>query len=424
MRRCTEIDKTFMNLKLNLEKANIDISEDYGRALSIFDELRQDREEFTGWVNWPCEISEKLIEEIEQEAKRVRELCDVLVVVGIGGSYLGTAAVAQAIAQRKKGMPHILFAGNSLSGERLARVVETVKMRNVCMCVVSKSGGTLETKIAYKTLRKIIEEKYGAEANSRIIAITDAETGALRKDVRERNYKSFEIPRNIGGRYSAFTPAILFPLAVVGADIRAFMRGAKDIASDSEYWREDGIRYALTRYALNKSGKDVEVFEYFEPSLQLLGEWLKQMFAESEGKDGKGLFPTTLSLSTDLHSVGQYLQEGKQMFFETIINVKNIGYDVALPIESGEDLSGLSVNAINQIAVDGVITAHSKTGTPIIKIELEDKKEYTLGQFLYFMMMTAGITGKLMEVDPFSQDGVEKYKSEIRTKLADLKGIK
>ena len=413
-----------MNLRLNLEKSNIDINANYGRALEIFEELRQDKEDYTGWVNWPCNFSEELFGKLENEAKRIRGMCDVLVVVGIGGSYLGTAAIAQAIAQRKKGCPHILFAGNSLSGERLARVIETVKSRNVCMCVVSKSGDTLETKIAYKVLRKIIEEKYGEEAKNRIIAITDAETGSLRKDVIEQGYTNFEIPRNIGGRYSAFTPAILFPLATVGVNIRELVRGAKDIASDINFWKSEGIKYALTRYELNKNGKDVEVFEYFEPSLQLIGEWLKQLFAESEGKEGKGLFPATLSLSTDLHSLGQYLQEGKQVFFETIINVNKISYDAVIPNDTTDGLAGMSLNQINQIAVDGVIAAHSQAGTPIIKIELDDKKEYTLGQFLYFMMMTAGITGKLMGVDPFTQSGVEKYKSEIKTIITKARGLK
>ena len=413
-----------MKLNLNLEKANIDFGEDYERALTIIDELRQDKEDFTGWVNWPCNFPENLLADLEQEAKRIREMCDVLVVVGIGGSYLGTAAILQAISQKGKDCPQILYAGNSFSGEHLAEIVGVVKNKNVCMCVVSKSGETLETKIAYRTLRELMEEKYGESANERIVAITDAETGSLRKDVEEQAYANFEIPRNIGGRYSAFTPAILFPLAVAGINIRDLVQGAKDIAADHNFWREVGVKYALTRYTLNKSGKDIEVFEYFEPSLQLVGEWLKQLFGESEGKEGKGLFPVSLTLSTDLHSMGQYLQDGKPLFFETIINIKNVEEDVILPSSIGGELAGMSVNAINQIAVEGVIAAHSQAGTPIIKIELDDKKEYSLGQLLYFMMMTAGITGKLMRVDPFTQNGVENYKSEIRAKLGEAKGKK
>lgn len=405
-----------MNIKLNLEQAKIDISENYDRALTILDELREDKEEYTGWVNWPCQIQETLFTEMESEAIRVRKLCKLLIVVGIGGSYLGTAAIAKAISQRKEDSPRMVFAGNNLSGEKLSKIIEDVKANDVCMCVVSKSGETLETKIAYKTIREVMEEKYGKETKDRIIAITDAEKGSLRQDVNEQGYKSFEIPRNIGGRYSAFTPAILFPLAVIGIDIRKFVRGAREIASDLSFWKEEGIKYAITRYALNKSGKDVEIFEYFDPSLGLLGEWCKQLFGESEGKENQGLFPTTLSLSRDLHSLGQYLQEGKLIFFETIINIKNYEQDVILP-ESVGAAGGMSLNEVNQFAVEGVRAAHSKRGTSIIVIEVDDKKEYSLGQLLYFMMMTAAITGKLMGVNPFTQDGVEKYKSEIRNKL-------
>lgn len=413
-----------MNLELNLEKTNVNINEDYDRALTILDELKLDAEEFTGWVNWPSRLPEKLLDELERNAELIRNKCEVLVVVGIGGSYLGTAAVAQAVTKKGDKQPQILFAGNNLSGEKLHSIIETIKSRDICMCVVSKSGDTLETKIAYKVLREVMEKKYGEEARTRIVAITDAEKGSLRQDVREQNYINFEIPRNIGGRYSAFTPAILFPLAVANIDIREFVKGAGDIASDMDFWKEEGIKYALARYVLNKSGKDIEIFEYFEPSLRLIGEWLKQLFGESEGKEGKGIFPVSLSLSTDLHSMGQYLQEGKPVFFETVINIKNLDDDVILPSSMGKDQEGLSLNEINQIAVDGVIAAHSLAGTPVIKIELEDKKEYSLGQFLYFMMMTAGITGKLMEVDPFTQNGVEQYKSEIRNRLNTMRGNK
>lgn len=405
-----------MNIKLNLEQAKINISENYDKALTIFDELREDKEEYTGWVNWPCEIPETLFTEMESEAIRVRKLCKLLIVVGIGGSYLGTAAIAKAISQRKEDSPRMVFAGNNLSGEKLSKIIEDVKENDACMCVVSKSGETLETKIAYKTIREVMEEKYGKETKDRIIAITDAEKGSLRQDVKEQGYKSFEIPRNIGGRYSAFTPAILFPLAVIGIDIRNFVKGAREIASDSNFWKEEGIKYAITRYALNKSGKDVEIFEYFDPSLGLLGEWCKQLFGESEGKENQGLFPTTLSLSRDLHSLGQYLQEGKLIFFETIINIKKFEHDVILPKSVGV-AGGMSLNEVNQFAVEGVSAAHSKRGASIIVIEVDDKKEYSLGQLLYFMMMTAAITGKLMGVNPFTQDGVEKYKSEIRNKL-------
>lgn len=410
-----------MNLDIKYESAEAALAEGLKNrdcALDIIKELRRDTEEYSGWVNWPAIIPEEWLSMMESVAKSIRAKCDKFIVVGIGGSYLGAAAAIDALGGSAHGCPEVLFAGNTLSGRYHAEFGPLIRDNEVCICIVSKSGGTMESRIAFSILKDMLYEKYGrSEATERIIAITDPEKGILRDEADREGYISFDIPSNIGGRYSAFTPAIMLPLAVAGADIRAFVRGAKDIQENEQWWSEKGVNYALIRNALFEAGKMIEIFEYFDPSLRLVGEWCKQLFGESEGKDGKGLFPASLTLSTDLHSVGQFLQEGQQVFFETVINILNWDRDVLVPDLAGGNLAGRSLNDINQMAVKGVIAAHSKSDIPIVQIELENCKEYSLGQLLYFLMMTAAVSGKLMGVDPFNQLGVEKYKSEIRALL-------
>ena len=409
---------TDVKVRLNTEMAPAAkeyAAANYDRAVALMDELRQNKEDFTGWVNWPLEIEDSFIEELETAAEEVCGKCDVMIVVGIGGSYLGTAAVIDALGGEKEGCPKIIYAGNNMSGNYHAGLADIVKNNDVCLCVVSKSGGTMESRIAFSIIKGLMADKYGeAETAARIVAITDPVKGILRAEANEKGYKTFEIPGNIGGRYSAFTAGIMFPLAVAGVDLKEFVKGAKDIAADKEFWKEEGIYYALTRYALNHAGKDIEVFEYYDPSLSLIGEWCKQLFGESEGKEGLGLFPASLTLSTDLHSMGQYLQQGKQIFFETILNIENPSKDVIIPESAGEGLAGRSLNDINQLAKRGVIAAHRKADIQIVQIDIADAKEYCLGQLMYFLMMTAGVTGKLMGIDPFNQPGVEDYKAEIR----------
>jgi len=275
----------------------------------------------------------------------------------------------------------------------------------------------MESRLAFSILKDWMYAKYGREETAkRIIAITDPANGILREETDREGYVNFEIPGNIGGRYSAFTPGIMFPLAVAGVDIRQLLEGAKKISKDSLFWKE-GLKYAAARYALYEAGKNVEIFEYYDPSLRLIGEWCKQLFGESEGKEGKGLFPASLTFSTDLHSMGQFLQEGHQIFFETVINVMNRNEDVRIPESAGSELAGRSLNDINAMAVKGVMKAHAKAGIPMIRIDVEEMSEDSLGQLLYFFMMSAAVTGKLMGIDPFNQPGVEDYKQEIRNLL-------
>lgn len=386
-------------------------------AIEIAAELREDKEAFTGWVNCPQNMPAEWLDEMKRVADDIRGKCDKLIVIGIGGSYLGTAAVLDALGGSKKGCPELLYAGNNMSGYYLADFKSVIEENEVCLCVVSKSGGTMESRLAFSVLKDWLYEKYGREETARrIVAITDPAKGILREESDKEGYVTFEIPGNIGGRYSAFTPGIMFPLAVAGVDIDAFVQGAKDISLSEEFWNE-GLKYAVARHALYESGKIIEVFEYYDPSLRLIGEWCKQLFGESEGKEGKGIFPTSLTFSTDLHSMGQFLQEGNQVFFETIFNVLKRDKDVIVPSSAGSELAGRSLNDINAMAVKGVMAAHAKANIPMIKIDIEDISEYSLGQLLYFLMISAAVTGKLMGIDPFNQPGVEDYKQEIRNLL-------
>lgn len=408
-----------MKIKLNTEMTDVSLKEaEYARALDIMQELREDREAFTGWVNWPEQIPAEWVDKMERIAADVRERCDVLIVIGIGGSYLGTAAVIEALGGSREGCPQVMYAGNNLSGHYHAGLRRIVEEKEVCLCVVSKSGGTMESRLAFSILKGWMSVKYSREElASRIIAITDHEKGILREEADKEGYETFEIPSNIGGRYSAFTPGIMFPLAVAGVDIRTFLQGAGAMSSDCAFWENEGIYYALNRNALIEAGKKIEVFEYYDPSMHLIGEWCKQLFGESEGKEGKGLFPASLTFSTDLHSMGQFLQEGSQIFFETVLNVLGRADDVTVPESAGPELAGRSLNDINSMAVKGVTAAHRKAGVPVIRIDIEEINEYSLGQLLYFLMMTAAVTGRLMGIDPFNQPGVEAYKQEIRELL-------
>lgn len=407
-----------MKINIDFKESRIERSEEcVAKALEIREELKLDKEAFTGWVNWPSEIPAEWMTSMLSTAEDVRKKCDKLIVIGIGGSYLGTAAVLDALGGSKPGCPEILYAGNNMSGYYLADFKKVVEENEVCLCVVSKSGGTMESRLAFSVLKDWMYEKYGKdETAKRIVAITDPAKGILREEADREGYVTFEIPGNIGGRYSAFTPGIMFPLAAAGVDIETFVKGAKDIAADDEFWKE-GIKYAVTRNALYDSGKAIEVVEYYDPSLRLIGEWCKQLYGESEGKEGKGLFPASLTFSTDLHSMGQFLQEGSQIFFETILNIVERDKDVMVPESAGPELAGRSLNSINAMAVKGVMAAHAKADIPMIKIDIDDMNEYSLGQLLYFLMMTAATTGKLMGIDPFNQPGVEDYKQEIRNLL-------
>lgn len=373
-------------------------------------------EPFTGWVGLPFTYDKKELKDILAAAAAIRSQCEVLIVIGIGGSYLGAQAAISAL--RTETSPEIYFAGQNLSGTYHQELLEKIRGKELCLCVISKSGTTTEPSVAFSILKDELYKKYGRkEAARRIYAITDAEKGILREETSREGYVSFVVPDDIGGRYSVLTAVGLLPIAVAGIDAEAMLKGAEDAATSAKETKADTDLLAAARISLLKRGKAIEVFEYYEPKLQFFAEWLKQLFGESEGKDGKGIFPAALQFSTDLHSMGQFLQDGSQIFFETVLNVLNPPGDLIVPESAGELLAGKSMNAINQAAVEGVIAAHQATGVPIIKIDIPELSPYCFGQMVYFFEMTCALSGYLNGVNPFDQPGVESYKTEMRKAL-------
>ncbi len=376
------------------------------------------KEPFTGWVNLPFAYDKKELKEIFAAAEKIRKQCEVLIVIGIGGSYLGAQAAISALKTGKESAPEIYFAGQNLSGTYHKELLEKIEGKELCLCVISKSGTTTESSVAFSILKDALYKKYGREeAAKRIYAITDAKKGILREETSREGYVSFVVPDDIGGRYSILTAVGLLPIAAAGIDVAAMLKGAESAAEASKDEKADASMLAATRVSLLNSGKTVEIFEYYEPRLQFFAEWLKQLFGESEGKDGKGIFPAALQFSTDLHSMGQFLQDGNQIFFETVLNVLNPPGDLIVPESAGELLAGKSMNAINQAAVEGVIAAHEATGVPIIKLDILELTPHCFGQMVYFFETACALSGYLNGVDPFDQPGVESYKTEMRKVL-------
>ncbi|HYE67459.1 MAG TPA: glucose-6-phosphate isomerase [Anaerovoracaceae bacterium] len=376
------------------------------------------KEAFTGWVSLPFDYDRNEFNDILAAADKIRKQCQVLIVIGIGGSYLGAQAAISALKTGKESAPEIYFAGQNLSGTYHKELIEKIEGKELCLCVISKSGTTTESSVAFSILKDVLYKKYGREeAAKRIYAITDAEKGILRSEVSREGYVSFVVPDDIGGRYSVLTAVGLLPIAAAGIDVAAMLKGAEYAADASKEEKADASMLAATRVSLLNSGKTIEVFEYYEPRLQFFAEWLKQLFGESEGKDGKGIFPAALQFSTDLHSMGQFLQDGNQIFFETVLNVLNPPGDLIVPESAGELLAGKSMNAINQAAVEGVIAAHEATGVPIIKLDIPELTPHCFGQLVYFFETACALSGYLNGVDPFDQPGVESYKTEMRKAL-------
>lgn len=379
-------------------------------------------EPFTGWVDLPFTYDKIELQEILDTAEKIKKQCEVFIVIGIGGSYLGAQAAISALKTEGENVPEIYFAGQNLSGTYHKELLEKIKGKELCLCVISKSGTTTEASVAFSILKDELYKKYGREeAAKRIYAITDAEKGILREETKKEGYTSFVVPNDIGGRYSVLTAVGLLPIAVAGIDVKTMLLGAENAAVAAKDKKSDAELLAATRVTLMNSGKSIEVFEYYEPRLQYFAEWLKQLFGESEGKDGKGIFPAALQFSTDLHSMGQFLQDGNQIFFETVLNVLNPPGDLIVPESAGELLAGMSMNAINQAAVEGVIAAHEAVHVPIIKLDIPDLTPYSFGQMVYFFETTCALSGYLMGVNPFDQPGVESYKTEMRKVLKEKK---
>ncbi|MGN1349668.1 MAG: glucose-6-phosphate isomerase [Anaerovoracaceae bacterium] len=370
---------------------------------------------FKGWAKLPQNTEPELIRRIIRTAERIRDKCTLLVVVGIGGSFLGARAVIDALGGSREGWPEVVFAGFNLNGVCLKRLKKRMARESVCMCVISKSGRTVETLLSYAVLKELMFAKYGyQEACRRIFVITDAQKGKLRREVSENQFVSFEVPENVGGRYSVLTPVGLLPVAAAGHDIRKLLDGACHMQRGD--WSAGGglISYGASRIALQERGKCIEIFEFFDGSLWYFGEWLKQLFGESEGKDGKGAYPASLFFSRDLHSIGQFLQQGSQVFYETIIRTGRCGEDLVIPRSAGYPYGGRTMEQINHCAEEGMIRAHRRAGIPVCEIHIGERNEFTMGQLIYFFEMSAALSAYAMGLDPFDQPGVELYKEELQ----------
>ena len=382
--------------------------------------------DFLGWVNLPSTTPASLIEDIENVAKSLRESCEVVVAIGIGGSYLGAKAVIEALsdsfaAYRQGNGPKVLFAGQNIGEDYLYELQDYLKGKKFGIIVISKSGTTTEPAIAFRMLKEQLEASLGkAEASKRIIAITDARRGALRQLATEEGYKTFVIEDNVGGRFSVLTPVGLLPIAVAGFDIKALVAGAVEmekattVADDTN----PSFLYATTRNALYNAGKKIEILVNYNPKLHFFAEWWKQLYGESEGKDHKGIFPAAVDNSTDLHSMGQWIQDGERSIFETVITVENQKHTLTIPSDDA-NLDGLNyiagkrVDQVNKMAELGTRIAHVDGGVPNLLISIPALEERYLGQLIYFFEKGCGISGYILDVNPFNQPGVEDYKRNM-----------
>jgi len=381
------------------------------------------KEAFTGWVDLPDLYDAAEMNRIAEVAREIRAKCTAFVVIGIGGSYLGARASYELLAGsfpllKKTENPRLFFAGNNISATYHSELLEALKDEEVCLCVISKSGTTAEPAIAFALLKDFLIQKYGREqAKKRIYAITDAQRGVLREEVKAEGYESFVVPDDIGGRYSIFTPVGLLPLAVAGFAPTEFLTGAARAKNDKDLMQQ-AKEYAICRNALYKRGRKIEIFESYEPRYMFFVEWLKQLFGESEGKDGLGVFPAGLSFSADLHSMGQFLQEGTPFFFETILDEKKSAEELEVPASAGPPLAGKSVSEVNRAALEGVAAAHRQVRVPIFRLNINEKMTpQTLGEVVYFFETSCALSAYIMGVNPFNQPGVEAYKSEMRERL-------
>lgn len=365
--------------------------------------------ENTGWVDLPWKMSGEILNRIQETADEIAGKCRLFIVVGIGGSYLGARAVIDALNGDQPGRPHVMFAGYNMTGAHLEKVVEAMKEQATCLCVISKSGSTLEPLLAYSILKEAMFSKYGEkEAKKRIYVITGLQDNPLRKDVEQYGFSSYYIPEDIGGRFSVLSIVGLLPIAVAGFNIKQLLQGAASLPL------EHIVDYACTRILLQQSGKDIEVFTYFSTNLRFFGEWLKQLVGETEGKEGKGVFPACLCFSRDLHAVGQFLQQGHQIFYETMIQYKRAQADFVIPECVGEPFAGKMLEQINRCSEAGVVKAHSEGGIPVVVVNVEQVDEYNIGQLIYFFELSEAISAMLLGVNPFDQPGVENYKANTK----------
>lgn len=401
---------------------------------------KNDETQFLGWMNLPSNYDKVELEKIKKSAKKIIKDSEILVVIGIGGSYLGARAVIESLKhtfynylpKEQRKYPQILYVGNNLSENYLSDLLDIIGNKDISLNVISKSGTTTEPAIAFRFLREFMENKYGIkEARKRIYVTTDKENGALKTLADKEGYTKFVIPNNIGGRYSVLTAVGLLPIATAGIDIDKLLEGAKfaeEKYNDATLKYNDCYKYAVIRNILYEKKKDIEILVTYEPKLHYFIEWWKQLFGESEGKNSKGIFPSGAEFTTDLHSLGQYIQEGRRNLFETVLNIKS--KDSNMIINYDEDnldelnyLEGKSLEYVNSKAMEGTIKAHVDGDVPNIIINIDQINEETIGHLIYFFELACAMSGKILGVDPFNQPGVEKYKKNM-FKLLDKPGYK
>lgn len=386
--------------------------------------------DFLGWIDLPNNYDKEEFARIKKAAQKIQSDSDVLVVIGIGGSYLGSRAAIEclghsfrnSLSKEDRKAPEVYFAGNNISSTYLMDLIEIIKDKDVSLNVISKSGTTTEPAIAFRVLKEFLENKYGKEeAAKRIYATTDAKKGALKQVSDEEGYETFVIPDDVGGRFSVLTAVGLLPIAVAGFNIDEMMQGANDARikySKSNLEENDCYQYAAVRNILHRKGKDIELLVNYEPNLHFVSEWWKQLYGESEGKDQKGIFPASVDFSTDLHSMGQYVQDGKRILFETVLNVEKPRKVVELKSEE-KDLDGLNylsektMDFVNEKAFQGTLLAHTDGQVPNLIIDIPTLNEYNFGYLVYFFEKACGISGYLLGVNPFNQPGVEAYKKNM-----------
>lgn len=425
-----------MELKIDFENVGIEKKEimKYKEQVeNIHKDLHRrtaKEDDFVGWLELPSDYDKKEFKRIQTAAKRINKDSDILLVIGIGGSYLGARAVIEALSssfynmQTLKQRKHtlVLFAGNNLSPNYINDLIEVIGDKDFSINVISKSGTTTEPAIAFRIFREMLENKYGIdEARSRIYVTTDKERGALKTLSDEEGYETFVIPDNVGGRFSVLTPVGLLPIAVAGIDIEKLMKGAKlaqDNYNDEKLKYNECYQYAVIRNILYKDGKTTEVFANYEPKMHYMTEWLKQLFGESEGKEEEGIFPAGIDLTTDLHSMGQYMQQGLRNLFETVLSIETPKSNIT--INSDDDnldglnyLAGKDLDYVNKKAMEGTIEAHVSGGVPNIVFKMEKLDEENLGGLIYFFELACAMSGSILKVNPFNQPGVEEYKKNM-----------
>ena len=424
------------NVRLNLENSTLsekDVMKYADQVALIHEELHQKadyKSEFLGWLELPTKYDKIEVEQIKKAAKKIRSNSEVLVVIGIGGSYLGARAVIEGLthtfynylSQEQRKSPQILYVGNNLNPNYINDLIDLIGNRDLSINVISKSGTTTEPAIAFRIFRELLENKYGLEeAQKRIFVTTDQKKGALKQIADEENYTTFVIPDNIGGRYSVLTAVGLLPIATAGINIEKLLEGARFAQEkylDKNLKYNDCYKYAVARNILYKNKKDIEILVSYEPKLHYMIEWWKQLYGESEGKEGKGIYPTGAEFTTDLHSLGQFIQEGTRNLFETVINIKDSNSN--LNIHQDEDnldelnyLVDKDLDYVNKKAMEGTISAHVEGGVPNIMITMDKLNEFTLGHLIYFFELACAMSGKILGINPFDQPGVEKYKTNM-----------